>query len=117
MSDFDWDADFITKPKENFSSSDSDSSDSTDIDKIKIVAQKVIDDNLAYWDLEVLLKDVGFEVKQKMNNTEIDIIAEFFRYIEEAICSKKGREMLSLFCGMCSNLENETRPSCGRASS
>jgi len=36
------------------------------------------------------------ELKQKMNNTEIDIITEFFRYIEEAICPKKGREMLSL---------------------
>ena len=88
LSDFDWDADFITKPKENFSSSDSDSSDSTDIDKIKIVAQKVVDDNLAYWDLEVLLKDVGFEVKQKMNRPprfEVKIGEKFFTVVRKSL--------------------------------
>jgi len=88
LSDFDWDADFITKPKENFSSSDSGGLDSIDIDKIKMIAQKVIDDNDGVGKIVTLLTDSGFEVKQKFDyplRYEIKVEEKIFTVINKSL--------------------------------
>tara|TARA_Y100000741_G_scaffold101083_1_gene75157 strand:- start:664 stop:1353 length:690 start_codon:yes stop_codon:yes gene_type:complete len=88
LSDFDWDAFFITKPKENFSSSDLGGLDSIDIDKIKMIAQKVIDDNDGVGKIVTLLTDSGFEVKQKFDyplRYEIKVEEKNFTVINKSL--------------------------------
>jgi len=88
LSDFDWDAFFVTKPKENFSSTDLDGLDSKDIDKIKMAAQKVIDDNDGVGKIMTLLRDSGFEVKEKFDyplRYEIKVEENFFTVVNKSL--------------------------------
>ena len=88
LTEFDWDAFELMQPKINIDSSDSDGIDQADLEKIQSISQKIIDENLAYWDLETLLRDSGFKVKKQMGHPprfEIEIDGKLFTVVRGSL--------------------------------